>query len=65
MKHMKRKNKASISYIIGIALLIFVLTVATFAYYSSDNERTGIFLQELAGLKLVPYADCADAINDS
>lgn len=65
MKYMKRKNKASISHIIRIALLIFALTVATSTYYTSDNDRTGIFPQELAGLKLVPYVDGADTINDS
>lgn len=61
---MKRKNQVSISYIIGIALLIIALTVATSAYYASDNDRTGIFPQELAGLKLVLYVDGADAINE-
>lgn len=64
MKRMKRKNKVSISYIIGVALLIFALTVATSAYYTSGNDRIGIFPQELGGLKLVLYVDGADAINE-
>ena len=61
---MKRKNKISISYIIGIALLISALVFATSAYYTSGNDRTGIFPQQLGDLKLVLYVDGADAISD-